>query len=432
MKMKLDYRFDHAVVPPGAPGIVHILMTLCAPSTTNAHKRPDLNIAAVIDRSGSMSGEPLEYAKQAVSVLLDQLGPRDRFSLVAFDDDVLPLVAGSDEVDKTHLKSIVGTIEPRGSTNLSGGWIKGIELVGQGAKDGDVNAVLLLTDGGANVGITDSDKLTGLGKGVNDEQSIRTTCLGMGAHFDEDVLRDIAAASGGRFHYIESPDHAPEVFREELGGLLTVTAQNVEVVLKFADGVSGVAQLTEHPSKQNANTSHFVLGDFSDSQVKHVLLAVELPALTDVDDMLIASLELTYAEVETESIQIKKQSQDLVVRVGGDDIADEPADPEVLLHLGIQQAAQARRDAVKQIDEGDFDGAKLTLDLSKKGLREYARQVSDPSLLDAEAAELQKRADELCEMDNVADSRKFMVAEASGMSSANYSNVQASRTRRKR
>jgi Ca-activated chloride channel family protein len=432
MHMKIEARYDNAVVPTGAPSVVHILLTLSAPTAKTDIPRPDLNIAAVIDRSGSMTGRKLEYAKESVRILLDQLAPNDSFSLVAFDDNVFPLVEASRSADRTDAKAQVAQIDAGGCTNLSGGWIKGIELVSRNAKEESVNAILLLTDGQANEGITETDKLVGLGENTNKDTSIRTTCLGLGEDFAEDLLRDVATASGGRFHYIESPEHAPEVFKEELGGLLAVVAQNVEVELNFADGVTGITQLTGYPLKVSGNEGRLIIGDFGSEQVKHVLLAVELPAIEDMTDMLLASMELKYAEVEDDKIQIKSLKDNLVVKVSDDAEDAKPADPEVLLHIGIQRAAKARKDAVEHLDEGDFDGAAKSLKKHSKSIRKMAKGASEPARLNEEADELDRRAQELDERENMQDSRKFMVSEMNSISQSGYGQIDAARSRRRR
>lgn len=427
--MKIDVRYDRPRVPAGTPAVVHVLLTLVAPQPIVDVRRPRLNIAAVIDRSGSMNGSPLDYAKQAVALLVDQLDAEDRFSLVVYDDKVLPLVEGVRTSDRTQIKKLIDGIESGGMTNLSGGWLKGIELVSRELSRDEVNAVLLLTDGQANEGITDPDKLAALGKDVNEKQSIRTTCMGLGTGFNEDLLSAIATAAGGRFHYIESPEHAPAVFKEELGGLLEVVAQNVEIDLKLADGVTGVAQLTGYPWAGTGMDCKVVIGDFGAGQVKHVLLAVELPAISDLSNLLIANMRMSYAEVGSECVQIKSLKQDLIVGVSADpEIL--PPDPEVLLHIGIQKAAKARKDAVSSIDEGDIDAATQVLEKNRDELRSMASSASDPAMLESEAVELDRRATEIRESQNVMENRKFMVAESVAMSSANYCSVQSARQRR--
>jgi Ca-activated chloride channel family protein len=430
--MKIVTRLDHENVPAGTPNVVHVLLTVTAPDLTTGKPRPQLNLAAVIDRSGSMAGQKLEYAKQSVRLLVDHLGPNDRFSLVAFDDEVLPLVEGVRASDKTIIQEMIDRIGVGSTTNLSGGWVKGIELAGREAAAEHVNAVLLLTDGQANAGITDRDQLVTLGANIHKEKAIRTSCLGLGADFNEDLLKDIATSAGGRFYYIENPDQAPEVFKEELGGLLSVVAQNVEVELKLADGVTGIAQLTGHQWKHGKSTCHILLGDFHAQQVKHILLAVQLPAMKDLTDMHLAAMRLTYAELKDGAMDIKARKQNLVVHVVDSQATHQPADPEVLLHIGLQQAAQARKEAVAQLDQGNVAGATLILERQSKKLRTMGPRTCMPDRLEHEAQELIRRVTELREQQDLGGSRKFMVSEAASMAQSNYNQTQSARQRRAR
>ncbi|MDA0323940.1 MAG: hypothetical protein O2923_14660, partial [Verrucomicrobia bacterium] len=248
----------------------------------------------------------------------------------------------------------------------------------------------------------------------------------------EDLLKSIATAAGGRFHYIESPEHAPEVFREELGGLLAVVAQNVEIEMNFADGVTGVAQLTGYSWKLDSEKCRIILGDFGAGQVKHVLLAAQLPALTDLSDVLLASLRMNYAAIEDDSVQIKSLKQDLIVGVTDKASPDDAGDPDVLLHIGIQAAAQARKQAVDQLDQGDIAGATKVLEDRRDELRRMAPNASAPELLTNEASELDRRARELKEEQDIVSSRKFMVAEGTAMSQSNVSGTRSARQRRSR
>jgi Ca-activated chloride channel family protein len=428
--MNITTRMDHAAVPIGAPNVVHVLIAITAPDQTTGKPRPPLNLAAVIDRSGSMGGKKIESAKESLRLLLDQLAPVDRFSLVAFDNEVLPLVEGVLAKDKTEIREVIDRIQTGGSTNLSGGWVKGIELADRKAKPDQVNAVLLLTDGQANQGIVDRAQLIAIGENIHKEKAIRTTCLGLGADFNEDLLKDIATNAGGRFYYIETPDQAPEVFKEELGGLLAVTAQNVELELTATDGVSDIAHLTGYKWKNDNKACRILLGDFHAQQVKHVLLALQLPALTDVTDMHLATMRLTYAELKDGAVDIKSQKRDLVIRVVKTVDPQETADPEVLLHIALQRAATARKEAVEQIDKGDINAATKVLENRRDQILRMAEKTSEPARVQSEAEELTRRATELRETHDVGESRKFMVAEGVSMSQVQFCATESARYRR--
>ena len=112
-------------------------------------------------------------------------------------------------------------LEPGGSTNLSGGWLKGLEELRR-ADDG-VRRVVLLTDGQANQGVTDHAQLVALAAGTKAQAA--TTTIGLGDGFDEDLLTAIADGSGGATYFAATPDDAPGIFAEEFTGLTTLVAQ---------------------------------------------------------------------------------------------------------------------------------------------------------------------------------------------------------------
>jgi Ca-activated chloride channel family protein len=122
-------------------------------------ERAPLNISLVVDRSGSMSGEKLRYVKKAVEFVIQNLNPGDYLSIVQYDDQVQVLSPSAPVTDKSALLRLVASIREGGSTNLSGGMLEGFNQVKITRKEGYVNRVLLLTDGLANVGITDPSQL---------------------------------------------------------------------------------------------------------------------------------------------------------------------------------------------------------------------------------------------------------------------------------
>ena len=136
-----------------------------------------------------------------------RLWPEDVVSVVAYDDDVETVAEPATGKAQADLVERIRSIETRGCTNLSGGWLRGRELVAGGKRDGAANRVVLLTDGLANVGITEPDKLIGLCRTALD-QGITTTTIGFGQGYDEVLLRRMAEAGGGSTYYIEDPDQA--------------------------------------------------------------------------------------------------------------------------------------------------------------------------------------------------------------------------------
>ncbi len=193
-------------------------------------RRAPINVCLCIDRSGSMEGPPLEYAKRACEYVVDMLEPNDILSIVTFEEQVDVLMPARRVVNKALVKEHIRRLEVGNTTNLYDGLIAAcmqIQSVLQ-QTPGYVNRVLLLTDGEPTVGLKD---YTSIVQQVAEQKQkgISITALGFGQEYNEELMAGIARRSGGNYYYIARPDLLPEVFRRELETLMTIVAKNVRV-----------------------------------------------------------------------------------------------------------------------------------------------------------------------------------------------------------
>ncbi|MGH8545902.1 MAG: vWA domain-containing protein, partial [Gammaproteobacteria bacterium] len=127
-------------------------------------------------------------------------------------------------------------MDARGTTALAEGWFRGAEQVALHQDERCVNRVLLLTDGLANVGVTDPDQLEAHAE--LHRRGIQTTTFGVGADFDEALLERIALAGGGNFYFIEDAKQIPDFLTSELGEILEVVARDVAIEFQTPIGLT--------------------------------------------------------------------------------------------------------------------------------------------------------------------------------------------------
>ncbi len=256
-------------------GTAYLQICVATPIIESGERRP-LNLAVVLDRSGSMSDEgKIEYAKKAVRSLIDQLREGDYFSFVIYDDVVQVLRESRRVKDKSDLRHLLDEVYPRGATNLGGGLVAGLEQVERHCDREFLNRVILLSDGLANRGITDPHELKRIAQHYR-SKSISVTTMGVGLEYNENLMMGLSQGGGGNYYFIESPNSMASIFKKELRSLGSIVAQNASIELSLADGVHvrdavGCEQL--HEGKRVI----IPIGDLYSDEHRQVTVDLEIP-----------------------------------------------------------------------------------------------------------------------------------------------------------
>jgi len=262
-----------------------IEIALKAPELTTSIERSPVNLALVIDRSGSMSGGKLEDAKKAAIHIVGLLKDTDHISVVLFDDSVDVLVSSVPATpdNKREIIHTISRVHTGGSTHLSGGWLAGCQQIANTMRPGEINRCLLLTDGQANVGITDTAELAMHSRQIH-MRGIATSCFGLGLGFNERLLEAMANEGGGKFYYISQANEIPAILALELGELTAMVATGVQVYLELPSGAT--AEVPVGWRTEIAGSQLIIYGGdlYSDQEIEYYV-RLTIPPFTAMDEV---------------------------------------------------------------------------------------------------------------------------------------------------
>ncbi|GAB39534.1 vWA domain-containing protein [Gordonia sputi] len=360
--MKFSTALDVDVVAHESADEVSVLIELEAPDAPVVDRaRSALQI--VLDRSGSMNGAPLDGAKKALADVIARLDPQDVFGVVTFDDHAEVAVPAAPLADKQQATQLVDAIFAGGMTDLSSGYLRGLQELRRAAKASKIRGgtVLVVSDGHVNSGICEVDEFASLtSKAASD--GIITSTLGYGAGYDETLLSAIARSGNGNHMFAENPDAAGSAISGEVEGLLSKAVQAVTLTVRFVPEVQ-LSLYNDLPAHQVADGEVSIeLGDLYGSEARKLLLKLAVDGMSGLGVAQIAELELRYVESAT----LTEHTVTLPVTVNvvpGDEATGRVPDPVVQSEKLYQEGQAAKLRASRAYESGDLDaGASYLLD----------------------------------------------------------------------
>ncbi len=359
LDVTVDVNVGEPVMIAGKDQTAYVKITLGGFPLPANRKRSPINLALVLDRSSSMSGDKLEKAKEAAMMVVDRLQPDDILSVISYDSRVEVLVPATKVQQRDAIREQIAGLTPRGSTALFAGVSYGIEEVGKFLDAKRVNRIVLLSDGQANIGPSSPNELGRLGE-VAARQGISITTIGLGLGYNEDLMSQLAMRSDGNHAFAENADDLATIFQHELGDVLSVVAQDVEIEIDFDKGIVPVRALgreaTIHGHKARVSLSQLYA-----EQQKYVLFEVKVPAGAAGKRRDLASVDVSYDNMITKkkakardavSVAFTKQAKQVAKRQNKDVMV---AAVEAIATVENQRAVALR-------DQGKIKEAKKVLE----------------------------------------------------------------------
>lgn len=370
-------------------GTFDVLVRVQAPDRPEGAASParlPLRLALVIDRSGSMSGQPLQEALRCAEYIAAGLQPTDQVAVVLYDNQVQVAMPLRPAGDAHAVRSALVGVESGGTTALFDGWQTGASVL-EGGDGTSISRVLLLSDGQANQGLCDVPAV---------EQhcvkcaagGVTTTTVGLGRSFNEDLMIAMARAGGGQHYYGQTAQDLHDSFDEELSLLQSLFMRKLRLRLVPGSGVIaeplGIVQ--------SASEGWHGLPDLAWGAEAWMLVRLHIAKTSAPDPRALEALLAVVLEGELQDGGLTLQLNGMLSLplVNASDLAGMPADELVLRRLKEVEFARAAAEISRTATAGDIESAQASLNA-------LAAQVADHPWL----AEKVKRLDALLERDAV-------------------------------
>lgn len=369
--------------------------------------RAPVNMAIVLDRSGSMAGEKLARAREAAIKAIGLLQSGDIVSVVTYDSVVNVVVPATKVDDKQSIYRAIRRITDGGSTALFAGVSKGASEVRKFLDKTRVNRVILLSDGLANVGPSTPSELGQLGSSLGKE-GISVTTIGLGLGYNEDLMTQLAGMSDGHHAFVQNSADLNRIFAAEFNTALTVVANQFNIIIRCADSIRPIRVLGRR-AQIIGQEVHISLNQLSSNQEKYVMLEVEVPPGVAGETRNLASVDVSYLDLKAKkrdslqksvSVNFSKE-REKVKRAVNQPVMDSAAEQVVneISKEAVELRDQGKKEAAKDYLQKNFE--------SLKGVLGSSGAASSPRV-EALEMEVQKDADELDDNKNWNVKRKSM------------------------
>lgn len=330
-------------------------------TTAEVNERTDLrplNLALVIDKSGSMAdSDKMSRVKESLRTMIGKLRSEDIVSIVVFDTDAKVLFPANRIGNGYELRQAIDCIEPGGSTNLHAGLMLGYKEANKNFQNGATNRVILLTDGIANVGTTEPNKIAAESSEFNG-QGLDLSTIGVGLDLNNDLLRTLAKSGRGLYHFIADYQDIDKVFVNEVQSLVSQVAKRIEVNVEY-DANLEIQQIYGYAPRTQANSFSIGLDDMNNGLTQVIMTRFQAKNPSKSSSV---RIKLSYFNVEKQ--RMVEEIQTVTLQSAGRKYCELLADPEVKKNYTIAELAQSLFDMTNLAKSQNYRQAENVLNYS--------------------------------------------------------------------
>ncbi|WP_417913643.1 vWA domain-containing protein [Candidatus Electronema sp. JM] len=390
-RLQLNASFDSDHIYAARPGAHYLEVLVTAPEALGQRRRVPLNLALVLDTSGSMAEQnKLNYVKQAAIAMLNRLRPEDRFALIAYSNRARVLYPSQPVEDGQRMEGLINSLEATGGTNLGEGLIEGFQQVRRHATPSAISRVLLLSDGLANIGITSNGELAQLVQ-AQAAEGISLSSFGVGLEFNEDLLAAIAETGRGTYYFIDHPESMNSILAKEFKSVEQLAAADIRVTITLGSDLA-VDQVFANTYAVDGNTVTVRFGDLAAGERRRMQIRV-LPKQRGAGRLdNAARVSVSYLEPGSAAPLSLSDSLGVIYTDDEKSVASRQ-NKEVLERAAVFEANQAKKEAALAVDKGDQSRAAAILGAARNKIEAVAPAAASP-----------KVQNELTQMDSYAQS----------------------------
>ncbi len=354
--VQLTADLGHARLLAEQPGEVLARLRIGA-SEAQVGERAPLNLALVVDTSGSMAGEPIEDAREATKSILRMLRPDDRVSITIFHSQTEVVLASTEmrDAELAEVLARVDAIEARGTTDMAGGFQAGFNQIVTHRDAARLDRIVLLGDGVPN----DPTNIVPLAQSCA-SHAIPVTAIGLGLEYDELLMGQVAQISGGRFNHVEDPERVAGLFRDEVLRMDRTVARSAVLQLQPGPGVE-VVEVVGQDTPAGRGGLTLQLGDLAMGEQKEIVVRLTTPARRVGATIEVLDAMLVFQDAVNEAGALHRSAYLGLRTTAAEPEVEQSRNAEVHARAEDLRAARTTARAIQMLRAGDLASATALL-----------------------------------------------------------------------